>query len=243
MITVFKQNDGSFIIPMELPEPSNNKDDVVNDRQEVIKLAKIMGLKIDYVKWGYRIFKAVLVPGTEEEFRAYIGEEDRRQKAQRVNGRCPVPDGRGGIMRCPERLQNPEYDEKTNPDVPKTISNDCATCVYNTFSKPDYTTTTFSKLEQTDEDGDVLPFEVEVGMMPDSWKFEMAKKIILDMVKEKHPERYDDMALRLEEYTRSEVADALDMNKSTVYKLGVDLTKDLYGMLDSLWFLDIDKYL
>ena len=146
-------------------------------------------------------------------------------------------------MRCPERLQNPEYDEETNPDVPKTIYNDCATCVYNTLSKPDYTTTTFSKLEQTDEDGDALLFEVAVGMMPDSWKFDMAKSIILGMVKKKHPERYDDMALRLEEYTRSEVADTLDMSKSTVYKLGNDLKKDLYELLDSLWFLEIDKYL
>lgn len=228
MTTRFKQKDGSYLIPMELPES--------DDRQTMMTLARIKGYKIDWVRWGYRIFKAVLVPGTEEQFRAYIGEEDRRQKAARVDGRCPVPDGRGGVMRCPERLPNPEYNGEGDA---KTIKNDCDTCVFYTLHKKDYSTAVFSDLEHDsmDEDGEEIPFEIPVGMLPEADVYEMAVKAILRMVKQKHPQRHDDIKLRLEEYNRKEVGEMLNKPSSSVYKLGIQLTRDILDVIEDLWFL------
>lgn len=77
------------------------------------------------------------------------------------------------------------------------------------------------------------------GMKPEGDKYDDAEDEILKFMKEKFPDRYEQIKLQLAGFSRSDVSKMLNKGSSTTYKLGVHLTDGLYGILDSLWYLDI----
>lgn len=245
MVRRFSQDDGSFLIPVEIPFPTDNKDDVVDDHTQMLKEARDRGIRVDFAKLGFREFLAMLVPGTRSQFRAYVANEFKDQRDTMNDGRCPVYSESDGIMRCPLYKDNPEYDPVTNPDVPKMLKMDCATCEYFTLDLPNYKRTVFSNLEKEDEDGNIMSFDVPVGFAPDSEKYDKVRDDVLALIAEKYPDKLEQYKMQFEEISRSEASKILDKNTSTLYKMPKEMKKDLLDILDGLaWLItmDTDKY-
>lgn len=96
-----------------------------------------------------------------------------------------------------------------------------------------------SSLEQAYEDAGDTAEEFNTrptGLMPESDKYEIGSEAILKFVRENFPERYDQLKLQLEGDSRIEAARTLNISTSTAYKLGEDLKKGLYEILDNLIF-------
>ena len=113
-------------------------------------LARERNLEITRTRLGNRTIDAVMVPckdtatinGVEvfvdtpsevqrQRYLEYIKDELAEQDAKRQDGRCQIPDGRGGVKRCPCRVPNPEYVPGGNQ--PKTLPVKCQGCKYEEF--------------------------------------------------------------------------------------------------------------
>ena len=144
MVTKFKLDNGNYLIPIELP----GKDGKRTAEEEEAAKALIEGAKQEHpeafvtaVKWGWRVFKAIVIEGNRELYETIVHEEDVVQKRKIRDDRCIISDGNGRTIRCPLRLPNPEYDpnKPTGEGNRKTIKNSCDGCPYNTFDRPDFT--------------------------------------------------------------------------------------------------------
>ena len=96
---------------------------------------------------------------SEVQHRRYldlIKDEMRWQDEKKQNGRCRIPDGNGGVKRCPRRMPNPDYVEGGN--APKTLPVKCEGCVYERFRQT-HTTVTFTDLDCEDENGEINAYE------------------------------------------------------------------------------------
>ena len=114
----YKHNiNGDYYFPMEI------KDDA--DRE----YARAAGLAITRTRLGNRVIEALMIPckrvaydssGREvyletpseeqrEIYLSYIRDEMNEQDAMKRDGRCCIPDGAGGLKRCPCRVPNPAY--------------------------------------------------------------------------------------------------------------------------------------
>ena len=91
-------------------------------------------------------------------------------------------------------------------------------------------------------DGSTVMVETALSSMSERDKYDAAREIILEHIKEHHPDRYDQFVLQFEGYTRSKAAEKLGIARSTAYKLGRALTKELESILGSLEYLDISNY-
>ncbi len=241
MAKIGKQEDGSYIVYYEIPMPGQAQDgDAVDSREELIRHARSKGYVIRHVKFGFRRILAVEVPVEEEVYRLIYRDEMKAQRETMKDGRCRIPDGRDGLMRCPMYTPNPDYDEAKNPGVPKNLRNDCVNCPYYSFDTPNYRRAVFSDLAQTDEDGNETPFEIGTGMMPEADRYERAVKDVLDFVAGQYPEKLEEFRLRLDEWNRNEIAKKTGRNTSTIYKQAKGLREDLLNLLESLVYLDID---
>lgn len=96
MVRNYRQENGTYLFPMELAGRKCQEDRTA--RAADILKAKLDGFSVDYVKFGYRIFEAVLIPVTEERFKDLVRDEDNRQKVVRIEGKCPISNGNGGII-------------------------------------------------------------------------------------------------------------------------------------------------
>ena len=105
-----------YFYPMEITDPS------------IRAYARAKGMEITGTRLGNRVIEAVMVPCRESGmhrglevpadtppeaqrrlYLACISDELREQDARRRDGRCLIPDGRGGLKRCRPRTPNPEY--------------------------------------------------------------------------------------------------------------------------------------
>ena len=190
----------------------------------VLVYAREYGYEVGWARLGFRSFLAVFVPCKEQvtdshgkatfldtpsdiQRQRYLGlikDELAAQEAKKQDGRCNVPDGRGGLKRCPCRVPNPDY--VPGGDKPKTIPVKCEGCVFEQF-RQEHTTITFSCLDHEDEDGEVTTYEIP---SPKSYyaadRYEELREQFLAFVKERKPKLLPLAELLTDELTKSEAS-------------------------------------
>ena len=153
----------NYYYPMEITDPSDRV------------LARERGLEICRTRLGGRVFEAVMVPckdvatihgmevfvdtPSEVQHRRYldlISDELAEQDRMKRDGRCQIPDGRGGLRRCPLRVPNPDY--VPGGDERKTLAVSCSGCPYEDYRQA-HTVIPLSCLDGVDEDGETEPFD------------------------------------------------------------------------------------
>ena len=238
-----------YFFPREIKHSTNadQEDTALADKD----YARLNGLQIGMARLGFRTYEAIFIPcknftygpkgnlvflDTPEEVqhRRYldlIKDELKWQDSVKQDGRCPIPDGKGGLKRCPCRVPNPAYVE--GGDAPKTLPVKCKGCAYEQFRQA-HTTVSFTTLDHEYDDGEVECFEASAPAgYYEAERYERMCKGILDCVMERYPKLTGQAVMRLQEYKRSEAARKLDIPVSTAGSRDEQL-KDLYKQfLDS----------
>ena len=170
----------------------------------------------------------------EEQRRIFldlIKDEMKWQDEIKQDGRCQIPDGNGGVKRCPCRIPNPNYVE--GGDAPKTIPVKCEGCMYDSFRQA-HTTVPFSTLEYEDEDGETESYE---AMTPSNYyeadHYERICDDFLDYVQEHNASLTGLADLLIREYSRSEAARKLGIAVSTAGSRKEQLKELCRNFLDS----------
>ena len=247
MVKKFKVNNGKYLVPFALPG-----DEAGRMTAEEAKYANVFidGMKqqysrcfVDTVKLGRKTFKAVIVEGDKALFDFATADLSAEMKRDDYDKRCIVPDKKEGTKRCPLRLPNPNFDPNSKEDEknnPKTIKNSCEGCSFDTFDRLNYSMQSLEGLAWQNDDGEEAPFEIGAPMDYEANRYIKARDEILAFIAAKYPEKLDEFTLLLDGDNRKQVAEMLNKNKSSVYKLGKGLKKDLLDLLDSLWYIDIN---
>lgn len=211
-----------YFFPMEIHDPS------------IKEYARSLDLEIGWARLGNRSFKAVFVPcknmvhdpvhdkdvyvdtSSEEQRRIYLGlirDELCKQDAQRNDGRCDIPDGNGGLKRCPCRVKNPAYTPENGQ--PKTLPIKCEGCVFEPF-KEAHSFINVSALDHENENGEMEPFEI---VAPESYyagdQYLRLAAEFVDFIEQKNPKLTDLATLLVKEYNRSEAARELHIPSNT----------------------------
>ena len=206
-------------------------------------LARERGLEIGKTRLGNRTFEAVMVPckdtatihGVEvfvdtpadvqrKRYLEYIRDELAEQDARKQDGRCQIPDGRGGVKRCPCRVPNPDY--VPGGDQPKTLPVKCEGCVYEPF-KQAHTTVVLSALDSVNEAGEMQTFEIPAPKdLLAADRFLALREEFIAFVQERNPKLVPLAELLTLEFTKSEAARELGDAWSTVTSR-TDKLKDL----------------
>lgn len=218
----------------------------------VLTYAREYGYEVGWARLGFRKFLAVFVPCKEQvtdshgritfldtpsdvqrrRYLAYIKDEMDEQEDAKQDGRCNIPDGHGGIKRCPCRVANPDY--IPGGDKPKTIPVKCEGCVYEQFRQA-HTTITLSSLDSENDDGEVTTYEVAA---PQSYfaadRYVEIKEQFLDFVKERNAKLLPLAELLTDELTKSEASRELGDAWSTVTSRTDKLKELVTEFLDNL---------
>ena len=228
-------DDYDYFFPMEVTS--------LADKEK----ARLNGLEIGLARLGFRCFEAIFFPCKDEvidengktvyldtpseiqhrRFLDLIQDEMNWQDRVKQDGRCPIPDGNGGVMRCPCRVPNPDFvSGRDEGKKPKTLPVKCEGCIYEQFRQA-HTTVTFSCLDHEDEDGEMESYEAPA---PNNYyegeRYERMREAFLEYVQE-HNDKLTDLASLLTlEFNRSEAARELDMATSTAASRR-ELLKDL----------------
>ncbi len=214
-------NSNDYYFPMELTNDA--------DRE----YARLCGFEIGMARLGYRHFLAVFVPckdkivgatgrevfidtPEEEQRRRYlemIKDELAAQDAAKQDGRCVIPDGHGGIRRCPARIPNPAY--APGNGQPKTQPVHCEGCKYEQF-RQEHTSIPMSCLDHENEYGEMESYDVPA---PETYfaadKYDRLAAGFVEFVRQKKPEFAGLADLLTQEYTRSEAARELGIPGNT----------------------------
>lgn len=230
-----------YFFPLEITSPS------------IRALARERGLEICRTRLGFRTFDAVMVPckntvtinGVEvyvdtpsdvqrQHYLDYIKEEMNAQEGIKQDGRCNIPDGHGGVKRCPLRIPNPEY--APGNGMTKTIAVCCEGCMYEPF-KQERTTITLSCLDHEDEDGEMESYEVPA---PKSYyaadRYEEIREQFLNFVRERNNKLLPLAELLTDELTKSEASRELGLATSTVGSRTDKLKELVTEFLDNIIF-------
>lgn len=228
-----------FYFPMEVTDDS------------ALAYAKEYGLEIGWARLGFRKFLAVFVPCKEQvadshgritfldtpsdaqrqRYLSLIKDELSAQEAKKQDGRCNIPDGRGGLKRCPCRIPNPEY--VPGRDKSKTIPVKCEGCVFEHF-RQEHTTITLSCLDHEGEDGEMEAYEVPAPRSNYAAdQYEKLSEEFVAFVRERKP-RLAPLAEKLvQEYTKSDAGRELGLPTSTVTSRADKLKELLEEFLDN----------
>ena len=227
--------DYDYFYPMEVSSPADKE------------YAKLNSLEIGQARLGFRYFEAIFIPcknttidengntiyvDTPSEvqhrrFLDYIKDEMKWQDEAKQDGRCPIPDGNGGVKRCPCRVPNPDFiPGRDEGKKPKTLPVKCEGCVYEQFRQA-HTAVTFSCLDHEDESGEMENYEAPApANYYEGERYERMREAFLEYVQE-HNDKLTDLAELLTlDYNRSEAARELDMATSTAASRR-ELLKDL----------------
>ncbi len=232
-----------FYFPMEVTDDS------------VLAYAREHGLEVGWARLGFREFKAVFVPCRKQvtdfhgrvtfidtpsdtqrhRYLDFIKDEMNEQEDIKQDCRCSIPDGRGGIKRCPCRILNPDY--VPGGDKPKTIPVKCEGCVYEQFRQA-HTTITLSCLDSENDDGEVTTYEVP---SPRSYYaadcYEEIRSQFLDFVKARNAKLLPLAEKLTLEFTKSEAARELGDAWGTVTSRTDKLKKLVTDFLDTVIIL------
>ena len=246
MTIQFNIDEGNFWIPFGLPEPRDAEyeetllgDALFDDYRDNPNKPYI-----DYVKVGNEVFRALLVPGSKEDFLRIIREISREQKMQAYKNRCPVSDGKGGIRQCPMRLPNPDYGK--NPDEPKTIANRCDMCPIARMWKDKGREESLENLIYDDEGNEKETPGLGRNSLSHSDLFDRVRDIVLGVVVDKHT-KYGRVieAVLDDNLSLNEACEATDTAKSSLYKKihSRSFADDILDALSNDPFIDIETLL
>ncbi len=228
-----------YFFPLEITDPS------------IRAFAKEHALVIGRSRLGFRIFDAVMVPckdtatvhgrevfidtPSDVQRRRYlelIKDEMNAQEDAKQDGRCSIPDGRGGVKRCPCRIPNPEY--VPGGDMPKTLPIRCEGCKYET-TRQAHTVFEMSALDHEGDDGDTQPYEVPTPEnYYDAARYERMRKHFVAFVEERNPKLAPLAEALTLELTKSEAARMLGDATSTVGSRTDKLKKLALEFLDNV---------
>lgn len=242
-----------YFFPQQIVE--DGCDDPVRTKKAAVEYAKLHGLEIGWSRLGFRVFEAMMIPckkrkknpdgtlsdeflptSSEEQHRIYlelIKDEMNSQEDIKQDGRCQIPDGHGGVKRCPRRIPNPDY--KPDGNMPKTLAVKCEGCKYEPY-KNEKSTVNFSTLSGgEDEDEEKVPYEPESPRAYNSGsQFEKLREEYLAFVMERDPKLYELADLLTLEYSKSEAGRELDTASSTVTSRMKKLKKLTEEFLDTV---------
>lgn len=155
----------------------------------------------DLRQWriGNRICTVILVPGTKEQYDAYLSSFSKEFKAEDRDKRCQISDGKGHSIRCPEE-------------------NKCKDCpLYHSLDKKGFGTLTFSDLAWTNEDGVEEAYE---PVAPDGYdsagRYLELLQELMEYVAKRRQEYAPVVKLLSDGLSRREIARELGIPKSTV---------------------------
>lgn len=231
--------EDDYFFPMEITDPS------------IKALARERNLEITRTRLGNRTIDAVMVPckntatinGVEvfvntptevqrQRYLEYIRDELAEQDAKRQDGRCQIPDGRGGVKRCPCRVPNPDY--VPGGDQPKTLPVKCQGCKFEQYRQA-HTTIVVSALDHENEAGEFESFEIPATKdMLAADRFLELRQEFIAFVRERNPKLADQAGLKTLEFTNSEIARLLDQPTSTVTSRGEKLKALASAFIDTV---------
>ena len=210
-----------------------------------------LGLEICRTRLGNRVITAAMIPckdigldvhGREvyldtpsedqrERYLEYIKDELAEQDAEKQDVRCVIPNGHGGLKRCPCRTAKPDY--RPGNGQPKTIPVLCEGCVYEDYKRGN-APVSFTVLNHVDEGGEVDPYEPAApGNLFDGDRYERMCDAFVGYVEEHEDKLTAQAALQTLEYSLTEVAEALDQPISTVFSRRKKLKALAEEFLDS----------
>lgn len=229
----------NYYFPMEITDPS------------IRTLARERGLEIARTRLGNRTIDAVMVPcrdtatvhGVEifvdtpsdiqrKRYLELIKDALAEQDAEKQDGRCPVPDGRGGIKRCPCRVPNPDY--TPGGKQPKTLPVRCEGCVYESFRQA-HTTIVVSALDHENENGEFESYEIPATKdLTAADRFLELREQFIAFVQERNPKLVPLAELLTLEFSKSEAARELGDAWSTVTSRTDKLKELMTAFLDTV---------
>lgn len=155
----------------------------------------------DLQQWriGNRICTVILVPGTKEQYDAYLSSFSKEFKAEDRDKRCQISDGKGHSIRYPEE-------------------NKCKDCpLYHSLDKKGFGTLTFSDLTWTNEDGVEEAYE---PIAPDGYgsadRYLELLQELMEYVAKRRQEYAPVVKLLSDGLSHREIAKELGIPKSTV---------------------------
>lgn len=228
-----------FYFPMEVKDPADKE------------YARLNGLEVGWARLGFRKFRAVFVPCKDQvtdshgkttyldtpsdiqhrRYLDYIKDELNEQEDAKQDGRCQIPDGNGGLKRCPCRIPNPDY--VSGGDQHRTLPVKCEGCMYEQFRQA-RTTIVLSCLDHESEDGKMESYEIPAprnSFAAD--RYETIRGQFLGFVKERNPKLLPLAELLTDELTKSEASRALELATSTVGRRTDKLKELLTEFLDN----------
>ncbi len=231
--------EDDYFYPLEITDPSTTA------------LARERGLEITRTRLGNKTIDAVMVPckntatinGVEvfvdtpsevqrQRYLEYIRDELAEQDAKRQDGRCQIPDGRGGVKRCPCRVPNPDY--VPGGDQPKTLPVKCEGCQYEEFRQA-HTTIVVSALDHENDAGEFESFEIPaVKDLLAADRFLELREEFIAFVQERNPKLAPLAELLTLEFTKSEAGRELGNASSTVTSRAEKLKVLLDEFLDGI---------
>lgn len=201
--------------------------------QSIQVLARERGLEVCRTRLGSHIITAAMVPckdtavihGQEvfvdtpsevqrQRYLDLIRDELAAQDAARQDGRCQIPNGRGGVKRCPCRMPNPDY--IPGGSEPKTFPVRCEGCVHEQYRQA-HTVIELSSLDHENEGGEMESYEVP---SPKSYyaadRYEELREQFLAFVKERKPKLLPLAELLTDELSKSEASREIGVAWGTV---------------------------
>ena len=221
--------------------------EITAENEEMMKLlAQERGLEICRTVLGCRYIQAVMIPcknvatihGLEvfvdtpteiqrDRYHELMKDELAAQDAAKQDGRCWIPDGRGGTKRCPMRVPNPNY--SPDGDTRKTLPVSCEGCRYEQYRQA-HTVIPFCCLDPDDEDSEWFEPPAE-GDVFSGDRFLKRRVEFVEYVREREPKFAPLANLLSLGFNNSEAARLLGLAPSTVKgwhdKLGPMLTEFL----------------
>lgn len=225
--------------------PMETKDDA--DRE----YARAAGLAITRTRLGNRVIEAIMIPckrvaydsrGREvylempseeqrEIYLSYIRNEMNEQDAMKRDGRCCIPDGAGGLKRCPCRVPNPAY--TPGGTETKTIPVNCEGCKYEPYRQA-HTTITLSSL--AGEDGETYDIPTP-SSSPEGDRYERMCRDFERFVEARYPRLAPLAKALMREFTKSEYSRSSGVSTSSVSRQADKLKALVEEFLESESYL------
>ena len=214
-------------------------------------LAKERGLEIGRSRLGFRIFDAVMIPCRNTVmihdmdvfvdtpsniqrriYKALCKDELDEQEAIKEDGRCNIPDERGGTKRCPLRISNPEYTPENG--MPRTLPVKCKGCKYEPF-KSAHTVVEISCLDSESDTGEATAYGApspQYYYATDRYE-ELADEFVAYI--KAHKPRLTPIAEKLaQEYSLTDASEELGKSISTTFSQKEKLKERVTEFLDTI---------
>ena len=228
-----------YYFPMELTSPEIRADAIVN------------GYEIGMARLGFRYFEAAFIPckktsrdamGREiylnttsaEQHHLYkelCKDELNAQEDIKQEGRCNIPDGKGGYKRCPLRVANPNYAPSNGQT--KTIAVKCIGCKYEQF-RQEHTIIGLSCLAHQNDECDVEEYDIPT---PNYYciadRYLKLRDDFIDFIKVRNPKLTPLAEMLCNELKKSDAARELGLASSTVGSRNDKIKELLLEFLDN----------